>query len=153
MKPRVVVAALFATVAGAVAGPGVAHAGPDADAKDPYAYGCTGNASVVASAPVITNAGATLGTAYLWYSWSCGTNWSAVRASVNSNGVGQLTTNTVKASYPFEWQPYTWTGYFVAGSRSWSDMIYAPTSCVTANVFIQLGNGDVGEAYLTDPTC
>ncbi|MEV4518293.1 hypothetical protein AB0K00_56225 [Dactylosporangium sp. NPDC049525] len=139
---------------------GVAAANdPGADGRDPYQYPSTGNscaknASIVASGSVFGGSGRKLGTGYLWYSWTCGTNWSEVRTSVSAGGSsGWLYTDAVTGP-PFEQQIYQWDGNFPVGARSWSDMVYAPTTCASGSVGIGLANlGDSGMATLQDPTC
>jgi hypothetical protein len=141
-------AVVTAGSAAVAAGPGYGY-----DGTDPYATGCANNASVVASGSVVTFSGNTVGTAKLFYSWSCGTNWIWVKTSVGSPGgsPGEITTNVYRSS-PYHEEPFTWHGVYPSGAVSWSNMIFAPSSCAygVADIDSDFGEGTV---WLYDPTC
>ena len=112
------------------------------DGQDPYATGCASNgALVVNSAPVSIPCGGSVGTAYLWYSNDCGTNWVSGTTSVSNPEPGRpapIETDIYRQS-PYLEEPYTWWGTYPAGAHSWSNMVYAPTSCAKGYVSLDVG--------------
>lgn len=125
----------------ALAGPASAATGYGLDGQDPVFTKCWNSAYVVNSAPVVISGfGGSAGTAYLWYSNGCGTNWVSVTTSTsNPNGrPAPITTNVYRQS-PYSAQNYT--GYFTygPGAQSWSNMVYAPASCAKGYVQMDVG--------------
>lgn len=159
------VAALAATVAFAVPASAAAPTGYALDGQDPYATGCwDSNAYVIGHATIHSQEfNLDYGTAYLWWSPDCGTNW--VSAAVSRDGGWSIETDMYRVN-PSHWELYTWTaslntGNLVAGDRSWSNMVYAPNSCVKGEVNTwyptpypsQTWSGSEGSAIVVQPHC
>jgi len=129
-------------VFGATAGPASAATGYGLDGLDPYATGCASNgAFIVNSAPVSIPGGGSAGTAYLWYSNGCGTNWVSVTTSVQNPEQGRpspIETDVYRQS-PYKAEMFTWWGTYPAGAHSWSNMVYAPVSCAKGYVSLDVG--------------
>lgn len=156
---RTAIAAIFVSALVLLGAPSVASAyDPGADTQDPYQYpsisnSCAKNSSPVASGTIYGANSRKLGTGYLYYSWTCGTNWTEVKTSVSAGGSSGWLWTEVNTGPPFEQQIYQWNGNFPIGARSWSNMVYAPYACAAGTIAIGLANGDEGSVNLMDPTC
>jgi Protein of unknown function (DUF2690) len=134
------------------------------DGQDPYATGCNVGAYVISQATIHSNAfNLDYGTAYLWWSPACQTNW--VSATVSRGGGWAIETDMYRQN-PSHWELYTWnaslnTGNLAPGDRSWSNMVYAPTSCVLGDVNTyyptpypsQTWSDSEGSATVVQPGC
>ncbi len=165
MKYRVLV--LLATLAIAItatvpfAGKASAATGYALDGQDPYATGCAFDGAFVVNTATLYDPGynVTDGTAYLWYSSGCETNWVSVtvtRPSPDQFESWAITTDVLRQT-PFERQDYTYYGHWQAGAPSWSNMVYAPVSCAEGYVEAEYepahpNNLGVGEAFAWVPT-
>jgi hypothetical protein len=129
------------------------------DGQDPYATGCATGAYVIGQSVIHSNAfNLNYGTAYLWWSPRCGTNW--VSAVVSRGGGWAIETDMYRQN-PSHWELFTYWGTLVDGSRSWSNMVYAPTSCVVGYVDTysptpypsQAWSDSEGSAAVVQPGC
>ena len=137
-------------VAGAVAAAAVvltlslgaapAFAGPGDHGNYPGSS-CTSNSSIITTRAIENELGQVVGSAQLWYSWNCETNW----IQVPGNAAGGNTVKDIRVSGG-TWMPQE---IDYGNVMSFTRMVYAPgTTCVDFQVHLYYPNGhSYGETY------
>jgi hypothetical protein len=135
VKTRVIAAAAAAAAASTVVLTSLPASASSLDGKDPYTTGCNSSAYSVKSASIKNPLGDPLGTAYLYWSPSCKTNWTEVRVPTNGSGSANVYTDDGR-SEPFSYSAGN-------GGHHWGNMLYAPGVCAWGVGTVGLGAGTV----------
>jgi hypothetical protein len=131
VKTRVIAAAAAAAAASTVVLTSLPASASSLDGKDPYTTGCNSSAYSVKSAYIKNPLGDPLGTAYLYWSPSCKTNWTEVRVPTIGAGSADVYTDDGRsASFSFS------AGN---GGHHWGNMLYAPGICAWGVGTVSLG--------------
>lgn len=142
IKRRLTMAAAAAAMAlgGVLLAAVPANANP-LDGTDPNATGCASGASTIGSYYATDGLGHNVGLMEVRYSPSCGTNW--VRFT---NYVGGYATKHVAIAPSAGYEPGAVVNTTDPGAVvSYSNQIYAPTSCIDAQVIVHDTTGPQAE--------
>ena len=136
MKTRVIVAAAAAAAAAStVVLTSLPASASSLDGKDPYSTGCNSGAYSVKSSYITNQLGDALGTAYLYWSPSCKTNWTEVKVPTYGYGSANVYTDDGRSAL-FSYSAGN-------GGHHWGNMLHAPGICAWGTGTVVTGTGSV----------